>query len=74
MKKEYQFRLTHRKKQHMWYTESLIDVLNQLDEVNAYKDTQRYHALLSDSHWLRSKIDMLHQDIEYLENKIRGVK
>ena len=74
MKEEHQYRLTHRKNQHMLYTMSLIDVLNQLDEVNVYKETQRYHALLSDSHWLRAKIDMLHQDIEYLENKIRGVK
>ena len=74
MKKEYQIRITHRKNQHMLYTQALIDVLNQLDEANAYKETQRYHALLSDSHGLRSKIDILHQDIEFLENKIRGLK
>ena len=74
MKTKNEFMLSNRKKLHLSYSKSLIDVLNKLDEVNAYKDTERYHALISDSHWLRSKIDMLHQDIEYLENKIRGVK
>lgn len=70
----YEVKLVNRKKMHLSYSKSLIDVLNQLDEVNAYKDTKRYYSLLADSHYLRSKIDTLHQEIEYLQNKIRGVK
>lgn len=70
----YEVRLSNRKSQLMSYSKSLIDVLNQLDDTNAYKDTKRYHELLSDSHWLRGRIDLMHHQIEYLENKIRGEK
>lgn len=74
MKITYEVMLSNRKAMHMTCTKSLIDVLNQLDENNAYKDTKRYYTLLADSHYFRSKIDTLHQEIEYLENKIRGEK
>ena len=70
----YEVRLSNRKEMHLSYTKSLIDVLKQLDDTNAYKDTKRYHELLSDSHWLRERIDLMHHQIEYLENKIRGEK
>lgn len=68
----YKEKLSNRIAMHLSYTKSLIEVLNELDENNAYKDTKRFHALLSDSHWLRAKIDILHQEIEYLEIKMRG--
>lgn len=74
MKNLYEVKLSNRQHHHMVYTKALIDTLNQLDENNAYKDSKRYYTLIADSHWLRSKIDLLHQEIEYLEIKIRGEK
>lgn len=74
MKISYEVRLSNRKKMHLSYTKSLIKVLNELDDTNAYKDTNRYYGLRTKSHWLRGRIDLMHHQIEYLENKIRGEK
>lgn len=72
MKTKNEIILSHRKSMLMRYSKDLIEVLNDLDENNAYKDTKRHYSLLGESYWLRSRIDLLHIEIEYLENKIKG--
>lgn len=74
MKNLYEIKLSNRQNQLMLYSKSLIDVLNELDDNNAYKDTKRYYGLLADSHFFRSKIDLLHREIKFLEIKLRGEK